>query len=432
MGMAGSGGGMGGMAPKVENTATCQPPKLKLTRVANANSPMALTQAQGDARIFVTERAGLVRILRGTSFDSAPFADLRGSVLNQPKNGVHERGLLNFVLHPKFKENGRFHVFYTRRGQDNQSQGNEGDVVIAEGQQDGATDKAKTSLKVLTTVGVPDDFHIGGFLGFGRDGLLYAGVGDGGPSDSAGSSLGQDPKRRLAKILRIDVDNPSSKSPGNLDAAGADPLTWAYGVRNPFRGSFDSATGDLYFGDVGEKSWEEVNFVPAGARDINFGWGYDPRKEEGGHQLQSGMEGSHPFPFFTAKPWQPFGYLPVYEYPHDGNGWMAAGGSYMNMGYACFGDLMADCARAVIGGMVYRGKQMPDLYGRYIFGDHVKNNVMSFIVKEGKATCFADLTQDLVTQQTRLQGISAFGADANGELYVMDISAGNIYRIEKE
>jgi hypothetical protein len=256
--------------------------------------------------------------------------------------------------------------------------------------------------------------------------MLYAGTGDGGGGTDA-QKVGQDPTRTLAKILRFDVDRPTQKPAGNLDMPGADMHTWAYGVRNPFRGSFDAATGDMYFGDVGEMSWEEIDWVPPGKTGLNFGWGYDPSQEEGLHKKQTGMEGTHPVPFFTALPWQPFGYLPVFEYPHDGPGWEAAPDSYMKMGFGCMG---GSCSRAVVGGVVYRGKK-PALYGRYFFGDHVKNQINSFIVEGGKATCQADVTSDLSTGGTLIQGLSAFGQDADGEVYAMDLT-GNIYRIDLE
>lgn len=426
------GGGKGGTGGMVSEPGCASPPKLKLTRVTTAAEPMALVQAQDDERMFVAERAGRIRILRNGKFDPMPFFDMSmQSVLNAPITGVHERGLLNLALHPNFPTDRRFYVFYTRRADDPQSQGQEGAIVIAEGRQDGQSDKAESALKVLTTVDVPEDHHLGGFLAFGKDGLLYAGIGDGGGGiDKSGA--GQDPTRRLSKILRIDVDDPSKRADGNLDAAGADPLSWAYGVRNPFRGSFDRLTGDLYFGDVGESSYEEVNFVPPGQMNLNFGWGFDPSQREGQHQKQTGMEGLHPVPWYTAVEWKPFGYLPVHEYPHDGPGWTSSPTSWQQKGFSCGAGINGACSRAVMGGRVYRGQAIPELQGRYLFGDHVRNWVMSFIMKDGKATCYLDLTEDLVTPQTRLQGLNNFAEDANGELYVTDLAAGNIYKIEKE
>lgn len=410
--------------------SACKPPRLKLVRVATADdSPMALAQAKGDARLFVAQRTGLVRILRGGTFDTAPFADLRASVLVQGNDDTTERGLLNFVLHPGFPKDNRFYVFYTRKPTDPVTPaGAAGDVVIAEGHTSAASaDKADSALKILVTFPHHEDFHIGGFLAFGPDGLLWAGTGDGGGGVDA-QHAGQDPTRLYAKILRIDVDHPDQKPTGNLDKPGADPHTWAYGVRNPFRGSFDPATGDLYFGDVGESSWEEVDFVPPGKTGLNFGWGFDPTVQENGDQKQTGMEGTHPVPWYTALPWQPFGTLPIFEYPHDGAGWSSTAKSYMGMGFACNGGA---CARAVVGGYVYRGKKVPALSGRYIFGDNPKNQINSFVVANGMATCPQDLTADLSTGDTLVQGLCSFGQDADGEVYVMDLM-GNIYRIEAE
>jgi len=435
-GMTTSMGGSGSTPPpNVVNTATCVPPKLKLSRIVTADSPMALAQATGDPRMFVVERAGLIRIKRGGTFASAPFMDIRKNVLNAARITTHERGLLNMVLHPDFSKTGRFFIFYNRRADDALSAGStkaEGAIVVAEGQQDGSTDRAKATLKILTTVDVPDDHHIGGFMGFGPEGLLYVGVGDGGGGWDK-SAAGQDPRRRLAKILRIDVDNPTTKPTGNLEMAGADPLTWAYGIRNPFRGSFDSANGDLYIGDVGEQSWEEINWIPRGKSQLNFGWGFRYPSTMGpdASQPQSGMEGMHPFPWFTGAAWKPIGYLPVYEMQHSGAGWATNPDSYQGLGGACR-DGEGPCSRAIIGGRVYRGKAMKDLYGRYIFGEHMQNMVKSFIIKDGKVTCEADLTTDLVNTQNRLQGINGFGVDGDGEMYIHDLAAGNIYKIEAE
>ncbi|MDX2018917.1 MAG: PQQ-dependent sugar dehydrogenase [Deltaproteobacteria bacterium] len=428
----GSAGGSGGTL-SVVNTASCVPPKLKLTSVATASdSVMAIAQAEGDPRIFVVELSGIIRILRDGKLEPTPFADFTDSVMIAGNDGTSERGLLNLALHPQFKTNGRFFVFYTRRAADPLSSGAAGDIVIAEGKQSTTPDKAETTLKVFTTVTHPEDNHIGGMLGFGPDGKLYAGIGDGGGGWDK-FKAGQDDKQKLAKILRFDVDKPSETVPGNLKAAGADIHSWAKGVRNPFRGSFDRATGDMYFGDVGEASYEEVNFVPPGQSDLNFGWGYDPTLVEGQHQKQSGMEGLHPFPYFTAVAWQPRDYLPVFEYPHDGPGWSAAAASYMRMGFSCGGGDSSACSAAVVGGFVYRGKKIPAMYGRYVFGDNPRNKINSFIVKDKKATCEADLSDDLEVKAagTRVGGLSGFGEDAAGELYVLDLDK-HIYRIEAE
>jgi len=432
-------GGTGGSTVAVTNTALCKPPKLKLTPVAastKANVPMALAQQKGDPRMFVVERDGRIKILLDDKIGATPFLDIRSSVLTTPISGNSERGLLNMALHPKFPTDPRFYLFYTRRSNDPHSQGGEGHIVIAEGKQVSNTAAAPT-LKALTVIPHPEDHHIGGMLAFGPDGMLYAGTGDGGGMDTLKS--GQNPMTMLSKILRIDVDNPTVKPAGNLDLPGADPLTWAMGARNPYRGTFDRDTGDLYFGDVGFSAWEEVNFVPPGKSQLNFGWGFDKSKQgidprnpgRGEQDAISGMEGLHPFPSWTAVPWEPFGYLPIIEIPHDGDGWSKNPAAFGDAGWSCQGNISSACARAIMGGYVYRGPDK-DLYGRYFYGDHVQNTISSFIVKDGKVTCLEDLTADLVTGTTRLQGLNGFGQGGDGTLYVHDLAGSNIYRIDRE
>ena len=404
--------------------AKCDPPKLKLTRVTTVDTPMALAQPQGDDRLYIVERAGRIRIFQNNKLVDAPFLDNRASIV--PPAGDNERGLLGLAFHPQYKDNGRFFLFYTRRGTDPHSQGNAGDLVIAEGKRSAADpNKAEAATKALKVVRHDyDDFHNGGFLAFGPDGMLYAGTGDSGrdgynswdgPTKTMKSGICQDPKDPLCKILRIDVDKPTMRPAGNFP--DGDVHVWALGVRNPFRGSFDKLTGDLYFGDVGEGSWEEINFAAAGSKDHNWGWAF--------------LEGERCFPWFIPIACERTADKPLVSYFHDGTGVMTDPKSYMMMGKACSGGTNADCSRAVIGGFVYRGSNIPDLNGRYIYGDHVKNTVMSLVVDKGQSTCERDLTSDLKSNGTPLQGITAFGEDAAGELYVMDLF-GNVYRLDGE
>lgn len=404
--------------------AKCDPPKLKLTRVTTVDTPMALAQPQGDDRLYIVERAGRIRIFMNNNLVSAPFFDNRASVV--PPAGDNERGLLGLAFHPQYKDNGRFFIFYTRRGNDPYSQGNAGDLVIAEGKRSAADpNKADPATKAIKVIRHDyDDFHNGGFLSFGPDGMLYAGTGDAGrdgynswdgPSLTMKSGVCQDPKEPLCKILRIDVENPTVRPAGNFP--NGDIHVWALGVRNPFRGSFDRLTGDLYFGDVGEASWEEINYAAAGTANHNWGWAF--------------LEGDRCFPWFIPIACTKTAENPLVSYFHDGTGVMTDPASYMMMGKACMGGTNADCSRAVIGGFVYRGQKIPDLGGRYIYADHVKNQIMSLVVENGKSTCERDLTSDLKSNTTPLQGITGFGQDAVGELYVLDLF-GNVYRFDPE
>ncbi|MDX2023375.1 MAG: PQQ-dependent sugar dehydrogenase [Deltaproteobacteria bacterium] len=419
-----TGGASGGNGNPV-STAKCVPPKLKLTRVTTADTPMVLTQPASDPRLYIAERGGRIKIFKDGKLVSDPFLDMAASVYRP--DGENERGLLGLAFHPNYKDNGRFFVFYTRSQNDMYSQGTPGDVVIAEGKRSGNPEKAERATRPISTVRHDyDDFHNGGFFAFGKDGLLYAGVGDsgedgyklyGGMSNIQKQIVGkcQDPKEKLCKILRINVDKPTERPAGNWE--NGDVHVWALGVRNPFRGSFDRVTGDLYFGDVGEHTWEEINYAPAGSAGKNWGWAL--------------AEGKRCFPWFHKFACDATNELPLIDYFHAGDGVTTDPTSYMTMGKACTGGTMTDCSRAVVGGYVYRGKKIADLQGRYIYGDHVKNTIFSTVVSQGKPTCDVDLTSDLRDPALPIQGITSFGEDADGELYILDLF-GNVYRIEQE
>ncbi|MEO8354767.1 MAG: PQQ-dependent sugar dehydrogenase, partial [Chloroflexota bacterium] len=270
-------------------------------------------QADGSGRLFVIEKPGHIRILQDGQLLDQPFLDITDRVGSRG----NEQGLLGLAFHPQYAENGRFFVNYTN---------NNGDTVLARFQVSTDPNSAdpNTELKLL---GVDQPFanHNGGGLAFGSDGYLYAGLGDGG---SAGDPMGngQNTKTLLGKILRLDVDSaepyvaPSDNPFGNE--------IWAYGLRNPWRLSFDRVTGDLYIGDVGQGAWEEIDFLAAGsAGGANFGWDF----REGAHDYEGGG---------------PEGLIdPVAEYSHPEGG----------------------CS--VTGGYVYRGS-MPEWNGIYLYGDY--------------------------------------------------------------
>lgn len=445
---AGSAGGMnqGGapsnVRPTVVNKGGCKPPGMKLTKVGTAAAPMQITQAKADDFMLVAERSGKIQRLKDGKLDGV-FANFEPSVETAGEDRTSERGLLGLALHPDYDNNGRFFLYYNRRERDPYSEGPRASMVIAEGKRSADKTKAEPKLTSLVVVPAGNDHHIGGFIGFGRDGFLYAGFGDSGGEDNQRGSYARNFGDLRSKVLRIDVNAPMRKVEGNLDKPGAAPQVWVYGVRNPFRGSFDSATGDLYFGDVGEFSFDEIDYVEFGkVPDRDFGWSLntsDASKMLGGacgpgggtlHQIQTGMEAFAAVPFYAYFEWKTFGHLPIKAIPHDGAGMMTAECSWMKKGFACSGGNNAACSRAVIGGVVYRGKKMPDLDGRYIYGEHVQNTVDSFIVKDGAITCEASLTAELKTGETPLQGITSFGTDKDGEIYITDLAGGNIYRID--
>jgi glucose/arabinose dehydrogenase len=377
-GAGGSGTG-GGMA------ATCPPPPsgpipaLKLTPVATGlSSPIFAGSApDDDTRLFVIEQPGRIRVVKsGTLLDEA-FLDVSALV-----SCCGEQGLLGVAFHPDYAQNGRFFIDYTNT---------DGDTVVAEyARSANDPDKAAPAeVKQLFTVGQPFANHNGGNLVFGPDGLLYIGMGDGG---SGGDPMGngQNISVPLGKLLRIDVDTYPTPPPNNLP--GGDPRVWDYGLRNPWRFSFDRCTGDLYIGDVGQNAWEEIDVEPAGQGHKNYGWNVT----EGTHcyEPMSGCDTSG----IT---------LPVAEYPHE-NG---------------------ECS--VTGGFVYRGTKIPNLVGTYLYGDYCSGRIRTLTWKDGAVTSQGDLTDDL-DSQAQVGFLSSFGQDAAGELYVLSHGKGTVFRIDTE
>jgi glucose/arabinose dehydrogenase len=303
-----------------------------------------------------------------------PFVDLSGRV-----SCCGERGLLGLAFHPDYQANGRFFVNFTNR---------DGNTEVIELARSGSADLASPdTVRGFFTVVQPFANHNGGMLAFGPDGLLYLGLGDGGaagdPQDNA-----QNPGVKLGKILRIDVDAYPTPPPGN--ATGGDPDVLHRGLRNPWRFSFDRATGDLYVGDVGQSRFEEIDVVPAGSGERNFGW----RVMEASQCYQP--PASCDTDGLT---------LPVVEYDRD-----------------------VGCS--VTGGYVYRGTALPGLAGRYVYGDYCSNRVFSFRWSDGAVSDPIELTSDL-DPDGLIQGLASFGEDVDGELYVTSLN-GSGFRIEAE
>jgi glucose/arabinose dehydrogenase len=336
-------------------------------------------------RLFVVEQAGLVRIVKNGKTLSKPFMDLRSRV----RSGG-ERGLLSIAFHPDFALNGRFFLYYTDLT---------GDIVISEFRAAAANpDQADptTERRMLTIPHRKYANHNGGQLAFGPQRYLYIGVGDGG---SAGDpdNHGQDPAVLLGKILRIDVDKSEGPNqygipPTNpfVRAKGAAPEIWAYGLRNPWRFSFDRETGDLYIADVGQNAWEEIDVQPGSSLGgENYGWRY--------------MEGTHCYDPPEDCPRRGLT-LPVVEYPTPPRA-------------------------AVTGGFVYRGCKMPDLRGTYFYSDYYKGFIRSFVLSNGQPSRTQDVTNQLKRSHNTIHHLSSFGEDAGGELYLIEHIQGAIYRI---
>lgn len=316
----------------------------------------------GSGRLFIIEQPGLIRILHNDQLRQAPFLDITDRVND---NG-NEQGLLGLAFHPHFADNGFFYVNFTRE---------DGTTVIARFTASGDTADPNSEVRLLE-VEQPFPNHNGGGLAFGPDGFLYIALGDGGSGgDPQGN--GQNLEKLLGKILRVDVNG------GELYAIPADnPFgneVYFYGLRNPWRFSFDSKTGDLWIGDVGQGQWEEINHVPAGSGGgINFGW----NRYEGMHDYTSGDQPDN---------YQP----PNFEYSHSDG-----------------------CS--VTGGYVYRGG-MPEWQGVYFYGDYCTGKVWGAL-RGPDGTLVSSLLFGTGVQ------ITSFGVDESGEVYLADQN-GSILRL---
>jgi glucose/arabinose dehydrogenase len=370
------------VGPFPDAPTSCSLPKLKLTLAASGFSqPVYVTSPPGDSRLFVVEKGGTIRIVKNGVTNAAPFLSITGEVnIPTPQS---EGGLLGLAFHPGYAGNGRFFIHYSTSGSR---------VVLREFHRtDGKPDLADQAFVGELSSSHNDGFnHLGGMVAFGSDGYIYDSLGDRAfpPPDSPARDLSD----RSGKILRIDVDT-GNGPPGNMTGTGVDPLIWDYGLRNPWRFSFDRVTGTLYIGDVGEASYEEIDVEPAGAGQNDYGWDV--------------MEGKHCLEPGCTPP--PGSRLPVVEHSH-------ASGE----------------ATTIIGGFVYRGGAIACLRGRYIYGDYGTSRIFSFVYSGGAAADKIELTADLDPSGSLLGGLVSFGEDADGELYLVNIGSGNIYRIDTE
>ena len=364
-------------------------PDLQLgTPITNANSPVALTHApDGSGRLFIVERAGRIRIWDGGALRT--FLDLRSRV-NTNDSGGDERGLLALAFSPEYATNGHFYVNYISGNSSPR-----GSTVISRFTVNpaNADDGIETSEEVILVIPQPEPNHNGGQINFGPDGYLYIGMGDGGGAGDLHGSVGngQANDTFLGKMLRIDVEglpDPGlpyaipADNPFLLDTQVPNEI-WAFGLRNPWRWSFDRKTGDMYIADVGQYEWEEVNFIPAASTGgENFQW----RRVEGFNTFNSGT----PLTKGTSTD-------PVFEYDHN------AGSS-------------------ITGGYVYRGSSFPRMEGIYYFGDYNSGRIWGLQ---------RDPSGNWIDRQfldTSLN-ISSFGEDEAGNLYVASLFTGDIYRL---
>lgn len=366
-------------APMAEHTF--QPDQMRLATavvVDGLDTPVYVTHAgDGSSDLYVLEKVGKIRVVRDGSLVEEPFLDISDRVTT----GGNEQGLLGLAFAPDYMTSGTFFVHYSD---------NNGDTVIARYQSTGAAaivDPASESI--VLQLEQPARNHNGGMLAFGPDGYLYIGLGDGGGSgDRYGN--GQNPDTLLGKLLRLDLtdptvpydipaDNPWTQATWN--GADARDEIWAMGLRNPWRFSFDRATGDLWIGDVGQNQYEEVNFLPiASGGGANFGW---PVMEATHCYQREDCDGTDLI-------------APVAEYSHAGH-----------------------CS--VTGGYVYRGEAMPTLNGIYLYGDYCSGVIWGVWSADG-------LWQSAELLRSDAQ-ISSFGEDHAGELYVTDMGSGQLLRL---
>jgi glucose/arabinose dehydrogenase len=315
--------------------------------VSGLDAPVAMASTPSEPnRLYVVEQPGVIRVIENGELVQEPFLDIHDEV----KSGG-EQGLLSMAFHPDYASNGLFYVDYTDLN---------GDTRVVEYQAQSGADPVKR--RELLFVEQPYANHNGGQLAFGPDGRLYVGMGDGG-SGGDPENRAQDLSQQLGKLLSTDVDQ------------GTGWRIEGYGLRNPWRFSFDRETGDLWIGDVGQSEWEEIDHTPRESPGIeNYGWDV--------------YEGRHTY---EDKPLNPVGHLvmPVFEYSHD---------------LGC----------SVTGGFVYRGQDIPAARGRYFFGDFCSGRMWSFILRDGTAS---NVRRDSLP----VGSLSSFGEDARGELYLLTL-----------
>jgi glucose/arabinose dehydrogenase len=346
---------------------------VSLKRIGRFSSPVLVTAPAGDRRrVFVVEQGGTIRLLTGGKRVRRPFLDIRGDV-----TAGGEQGLLGLAFAPDYARSGIFYVYFTARN---------GSEKVQEFRRSSrnANRADKSSRRQVMSMADPYPNHNGGNLLFGPDGYLYIGTGDGGS--------GGDPENRaqnldslLGKILRI---NPRRRGSSSYRSPKSNPFVgragrneiYAYGLRNPWRYSFDRRTGDLYIGDAGQDAVEEIDFAARGeARGRNFGW--------------SCFEGRR---VYDDSRNCPNAVGPVLDYDRSGG----------------------ECS--VTGGVVSRDPDVPDLAGRYLYGDYCAGKLRSFRIQNGKATDDRGLGLNVPE-------LSSFGEDASGRVYATSLN-GPVYR----
>ena len=332
--------------------------QISIVRVASGlTEPVVVTAPKNEPNnVYVVEKVGRVRVIAKGHLRSRPLLDISSLVLD---NG--EQGMLGLAFSPKYAKDRHFYVDYTDRN---------GDARIVEYKSRGLNRKPR-KLRQIFFQKDPYDNHNGGNLVFGPDGYLYTGTGDGG-SGGDPENRAQNLRSTFGKLLKFNV---GKKRPS--------PIIVGYGLRNPWRFSFDRANGDLYIGDVGQDSWEELDYTKRGTAGLeNYGW----RVYEGTHRYQQGQQPSGPGKLV----------MPIAEYSHS---------------QGC----------SVSGGYVYRGASVAAAQGRYFYGDYCSGRIWSLRISGGKAT-------DLRQESLRVSNLTSWGEDARGELYAVS-GSGTVYKL---
>jgi glucose/arabinose dehydrogenase len=356
--------------------------------------PIMVTYApDGTNRVFVPEQRGTIYVFANdqNAEVAAPFLDIQSKVAYYDK--TDEEGLLGLAFHPNYRDNGRFFIYYTNKAEKHRN------ILAAyRVSKDDPNRADPESEQILLDIKKPFWNHDGGTIAFGPDGFLYIALGDGGAANDPHAN-GQKLSTILGKILRIDVDHPDANLPYAVPKDNpfvgqkeARPEIWAYGLRNVWRMAFDRKTGLLWAGDVGQDYWEEIDLIERGG---NYGWNI--------------REGMHPFikkdatePAVAERP--PGAIDPIWEYHHD-------------------------VGKSITGGLVYRGKRLPELEGAYLYADYITAKIWA--LRYDPATKKVTANQEIPFPQKL--PIMSFGEDADGDVYFTTnaLSGQGLYRFER-
>lgn len=360
--------------------------------VSGLEGPVGLEVANdGTNRLFIPTQKGIIYIIRNGQLLPEPFLDLSRR-LDRLNPVYSEKGLLGLAFHPQYATNGHFYVYYSAPAQEKNINHRS---VLSAFRVSAHPDRALPQERIIMEIAQPQSNHNGGHLAFGPDGYLYVGLGDGGGAGDDHGAIGnaQNLLNLLGSILRIDVDTTVGyRIPRDNPFVGtrARPEIWAYGLRNPWRFSFDSKTGELFCGDVGQNEFEEVNIIKKGR---NYGW-----------RIMEGFACFNPPTNCNTSRLEP----PISVYSHQEG-------------------------RSVIGGFVYRGSRYPAWQGKYVFGDWTGS---LFVLSKSEATGTWQRYKITLTNPVQDLYINSFGQDEDGELYLIGQKGigpgkpGGVWRIE--